>query len=59
MPLPKTKNVGRLIRFLKKEKPGMSLKQKRAIALNTARKEGADIPEPKKKKRLRKALASA
>lgn len=34
MPLPKTTNVGTVIGFLNKEKPGMSRKQKIAIALH-------------------------
>ena len=44
MPLPSTSKVGKIMRFLKKEKPGMKLDQKRAISLNQARKYGADIP---------------
>lgn len=40
MPLPKTKNVGRLVKFLKKEKPKMKKKQRIAIALSQARKSG-------------------
>lgn len=47
MPLPKTKNVGTIIKFLKKEKPHMSLAQRRAIALSQARKYGAKIKEKK------------
>lgn len=38
MPLPKTKDVGRLVTFLKKEKPKMKKKQRIAIALSEARK---------------------
>ena len=49
MPLPKTKNVGKLIRFIKKEHPEMKKKQLVAIALSTARKSGARIPKRKKK----------
>ena len=45
MPIPKTKDVGSTIKFLKREKPGMPSKQKLAIALETARRSGADIPE--------------
>lgn len=48
MPIPKTKDVGKTIRFLKKEKPGMSKKQRTAIALETARKAGAKISKKKK-----------
>ena len=43
MPLPKTKDVGRLVKFLRKEKPNMSKKQITAIALGQARKAGAKI----------------
>ena len=49
MPIPKTKKVGKVISFLKKEKPSMPHKQAVAIALSTARKAGAKI---KKKKRM-------
>ncbi len=34
MPLPKTKDVGKVMRFLKKEKPNMSYDQMIAIALS-------------------------
>ena len=34
MPLPKTKDVGKVMKVLNKEKPNMSRKQKIAIALN-------------------------
>jgi len=50
MPLPKTKDVGKVIKFLKKEKPGMSRKQAIAISLAQARKSGAKIPKRKGKK---------
>lgn len=49
MPLPKTKNVGKVISFLKKEKPSMSQRQRVAIALNTAREAGAKIPKKRDK----------
>ncbi len=45
MPLPKTRNIGKTIKFLKKDKPSMPRKQKTAIALNTARRAGANIPK--------------
>ena len=51
MPIPKTRNVGKTIRFLKHEKPGMPQKQRVAIALETAREAGADIPKRSKPKR--------
>ena len=51
-PIPKSRDVGKTIKFLKREKPGMPHKQKVAIALSTARKAGAKIA--KKAKRLRK-----
>lgn len=47
MPLPESKDVGLIMRFLKKDKPNMARKQKIAIAVNQARKSGARI----KKKR--------
>lgn len=48
MPIPKTKKVGKVISFLKKEKPNMPKKQAIAIALSTARKSGAKIKKKKK-----------
>lgn len=50
MPLPKTQSVSKLIKFLKKEKPSMPHDQMVAIALERARKAGAKIKKPKKKK---------
>ena len=47
MPIPKTQDVGKTIKFLKKEKPGMPQKQKVAIALSVAREAGAKIPKKK------------
>ena len=47
MPLPKTKNVGKIMSKLKSE-GGKPRKQMVAIALSEARKNGADIPEKKK-----------
>jgi hypothetical protein len=46
MPLPKTSNVGTIIRKLNKE-GSRPRKQKIAIALSQARKHGARIPEAK------------
>ncbi len=34
MPLPKTKDIGKIMKFLKSDKPGMSRKQMIAIALS-------------------------
>ncbi len=48
MPLPKTKDVGKLMRVIKKEHPKMPQKQAVAIALGTARKSGAKIPKKKR-----------
>lgn len=45
MPLPKSKDPGKTIKKLNAEKPGMPRKQKIAIALNQARKAGANIPK--------------
>ncbi len=44
MPLPKTRDIGKLMKFLKKDRPGMPKKQKIAIALSQARKAGKNIP---------------
>jgi hypothetical protein len=49
MPLPKTTDVGKLIAFLKSEKPNMSKGQRLAIALDTARRSGTKIKKKKKK----------
>ena len=51
MPIPETRDVGKTIKFLKKEKPSMPRKQKTAIALDVARKAGAKIPLPPKRKK--------
>lgn len=51
MPLPKTTNVGKIIKKLNEE-GGRSRKQKVAIALNVARRSGADLPNKKKKYRM-------
>lgn len=40
MPFPKSSNVGTLMDFLNKDKPEMGRKQKVAIALSEARKNG-------------------
>lgn len=47
-PIPRTKDVGRLIRFLKEEKPDMSKKQRVAVALSVAREAGKKIPQKKR-----------
>jgi len=52
MPIPKTRDVGKTIKFLKKEKPSMPKKQKLAIALETARSAGAKIPQKKETKSI-------
>ena len=48
MPLPKTKDVGKIIRVIKKEHPKMPPKQATAIAFDKARKSGAKIPKKKR-----------
>lgn len=61
MPIPKTRDVGSTIKFLKRENPAMPQRQKVAIALNVAREVGANIPkkptaigkEVKKRARIR------
>lgn len=45
MPFPKTKNVGKLVKFIKKEHPDWSHDQVVAAALSQARKSGAKIPK--------------
>jgi len=55
MPIPKTQDVGKTVKFLKRESPGMSKKQKIAIALSTARKAGANIPLKEEVKRRAKS----
>lgn len=47
MPIPKTKDVGKIIRFLKKDKPDMPDNQRVAIALETARKSGKKVKKKK------------
>lgn len=42
MPLPKTSDIGRVISFLKKDKPKMGSKQRIAIALSQSKKHGFD-----------------
>ena len=49
MPLPKTKSVGKLLTFLKRDKPHWSHEQQYAVALNEARRNGAPITQPKKR----------
>ncbi len=51
MPLPKTKNVGTIIKELNRSKTKRPMKQKVAIALSQARKSGAKIPLKKKRRR--------
>ncbi len=52
MPLPKTKDVGKIIRELNTSKKKRSRKQKVAIALDQARASGAKIPFKKGKTRF-------
>ena len=59
MPLPKSSDPGKIIRFLKREKPGMPQKQRIAIALSQARKSGAKISKKKSKKKNTKSVAKA
>jgi len=54
MPIPITRNVGKTMRFLKKDKPGMPRKQKIAISLSIARKAGKRIPKKRAAKRKSK-----
>jgi len=50
MPVPRTTDVGELIRFFKKEHPEWPHDQVVAAALNTARRYGAKIPKKRRKK---------
>lgn len=43
MPIPKTKDIGKTISFLKREKPGMPKNQAVAIAPDKARSPGTKI----------------
>lgn len=45
MPVPKTTDVGTLIKFFKKEHPEWPHDQVVAAALNSARRAGAKIPK--------------
>ena len=51
MPLPKTSSVGKIMSKLKSE-GGRRRSQMVAIALNQARKYGADIPKKQNRKNL-------
>lgn len=55
MPIPKTKNVHKIVDFLKKENKTKKKKRSKsqiwAIALDVARKAGAMIPKKKKTKK--------
>lgn len=53
MPLPQTRNPGQVISFLAKDKPQMPQKQRVAIGLSIARKNGADIPYKSKFDRMK------
>ena len=60
MPIPQTRDVGKTIDFLKKEKPSMKRKQRVAIALSTARRAGAKIkrnPHNELKEAVRQATS--
>ena len=54
MPIPKSKDPGKTIRFLKHDKPNMPQKQRVAIALEVARDAGAEIPKRDKPKRSKR-----
>ena len=55
MPLPKTTNIGTIIKELNQSGRKRSRKQKIAIALSQARKSGANIPLKKEIARRAKA----
>lgn len=54
MPVPKTKDVGTLRKFFKKDHPEWSDKKNLAASLEQARKNGAKIAPPKKKRGKKK-----
>lgn len=47
MPLPKTSDVGDIMHVIKLHHKSWPLAKKRAVALDQARRYGADIPEKK------------
>ena len=49
MPIPKTRDIGKIMDFIKKEHPEWPLAKRRAVALDTARRAGAKIPKKPKK----------
>jgi hypothetical protein len=51
VPVPQTTDVGKLIEFFSSEHPEWPHKQVVAAALNTARRNGANIPNKLKRKR--------
>jgi len=51
MPLPRTKNVSTLIRFLRKEHPDWEMKKVIAVALSTARQRKVKAPKERRKRR--------
>lgn len=58
MPIPKTQDIGKVIRFLKEEKPNMSHKQKIAIAISQSKEAGSDISEKQNYKRSGHQIAA-
>ncbi len=56
MPIPKTKDIRKIIRFLKKEKPNMPHRQMIAIALQVARRAGAKIPKKKNARKTKRKI---
>ena len=53
MPIPNTKSVRTLRAFFRKEHPEWSAAQVTAVTLKEARKHGASIPPPPKKRNNR------
>lgn len=54
MPLPRTRNVGVLVDWFKKDKPHWPMARVRAAALDTARANGANVALPKGSNQHRK-----
>lgn len=58
MPLPKSKSIATIVRFLRKENPKMPIKERLAVALSHARRMGAKVkkhPRLEALRRIRKA----
>ena len=48
MPIPRTRDIGKLVSFFKSDKPEWGPAQRLAVALDIARRHGAKIKKKKK-----------